>query len=46
MHAMFPQDFFYEGEYKKVHILENFENYGGLEMVVVKFVHYYYHSSN
>jgi len=33
-------------EHKEVHILENFENYSGLEMVVVKFVHYCYHSSN
>jgi hypothetical protein len=34
------------GEHKEVHILENFENYGGLEMMVVKFVHYCYHSYN
>jgi len=29
-----------------VHIHENFENYGVLETVAVKFVHYCYHSSN
>jgi hypothetical protein len=29
-----------------VHIHENFENYGVLETVAVKFVHYYSHSSN
>jgi hypothetical protein len=29
-----------------VHIHENFRNYGVLEMVAVKFVHYCYHSSN
>ena len=46
MHPMSPQDFFYEGEHKEVHIHENFKNYGVLEMVVVKFVHYCYHSSN
>ena len=32
---MFPQDFFYEGEHKGVHIHENFRNYGVLETVVV-----------
>jgi len=46
MHAMFPQDFFYEVEHKEVHIHENFENYGALETVAMKFVHYCYHSSN
>jgi hypothetical protein len=35
-----------EVEHKKVHIHENFGNYGVLETVVVKFVHYCYHSSN
>ena len=29
-----------------MHIHENFRNYGVLETVVVKFVHYCYHSSN
>ena len=29
-----------------MHIHENFENYGVLEMVAVKFVHYCYHFSN
>jgi hypothetical protein len=33
-------------EHKEVHIHENFRNYGVLEMVAVKFVHYCYHSSN
>jgi hypothetical protein len=46
MHVISPQDFFYEGEHKKVHIHENFENYGVLEMVAVKFVHYCYHFFN
>jgi hypothetical protein len=46
MHAIFPQDFFQEGEHKEVHIHEDFKNYGVLEMVAVKFVHYCYHSSN
>jgi len=34
------------GGHKEVHIHENFGSYGVLETVVVKFVHYYYHSSN
>jgi hypothetical protein len=29
-----------------MHIHENFGNYGVLETVAVKFVHYCYHSSN
>jgi hypothetical protein len=35
-----------KGEHKEVHIHENFENYGVLEMVAMKFVHYCYYSSN
>jgi hypothetical protein len=34
------------GEHKEVHIHENFENYGVLEMVAMKFVHCCYYSSN
>jgi len=34
------------GGQKEVHIHENFGNYSVLEMKVMKFVHYCYHSSN